>query len=101
MKKIAVFCASSMSAGVLVNKMRDAAREEGLRVEVEAYSIHELAEKTDDVNVAMICPQVDFRTAKVREICDPKRVPVKRIHPAAFQHGRGREVLEQALAIAE
>ena len=34
---IKLFCASGMSTSVLVNKMKDAAKEKGVEVEISAY----------------------------------------------------------------
>ena len=39
MRKVVLLCAAGMSTSLLVNKMRDAAKEEGYDCEINAYAL--------------------------------------------------------------
>ena len=61
MLRIKLFCASGMSTSVLVNKMRDAAKKKGLEVDISAYPESQMDKYLDEMDVALLGPQVGYR----------------------------------------
>jgi len=51
---IRLFCAAGMSTSVLVEKMKEAAKEKGKDAEIAAYPISEMEARLDGVDVALL-----------------------------------------------
>ena len=58
---IRLFCAAGMSTSVLVEKMKEAAKEKGKDAEIAAYPISEMEARLDGVDVALLGPQIGFQ----------------------------------------
>ena len=61
---IRLFCAAGMSTSVLVEKMKEAAKEKGKDAEIAAYPISEMEARLDGVDVALLGPQIGFQLGK-------------------------------------
>lgn len=66
MKKITLFCAGGFSSSLLVNKMNEAARMEGLDYDIHAYSITKVEEFLDSALI-LVGPQVRFMVPKLQQ----------------------------------
>ena len=66
MRKVVLLCAAGMSTSLLVNKMRDAAKEEGYDCEINAYALATAKEHTD-ADVILLGPQVRFGLNNVKK----------------------------------
>lgn len=97
--KIALFCAAGMSTSMLVEKMKKAASEKGIEVNITAYPESELINKVNEIDVALLGPQVKFMLSKAKDICEPKGVPVDVINTLDYGMMRGDNVLEFALKL--
>lgn len=93
---IGLFCAAGMSTSILVERMKEAALKKGKEATIAAYSISELDQKVDEIDVALLGPQVGFQLEKAKEICIPKNVPVEVIAMADYGMANGMAVLKQA-----
>ena len=60
MIKIKLFCSAGMSTSILVQKMREAAKEKDIAVEVSAHSVRSLEKELDDCDVVLLGPQVAY-----------------------------------------
>ena len=78
--KIRLFCAAGMSTSLLVTKMREAA---------------------EGCDVALLGPQIRYKLAAAKKICDPKGVPVDVIPMVDYGTMNGKKVMEFALKLAE
>ena len=96
MRKVVLLCAAGMSTSLLVNKMRDAAKEEGYDCEINAYALATAKEHTD-ADVVLLGPQVRFLESKMKGIAGDK--PVTVIDMVAYGTMNGEKVLDQALKI--
>lgn len=97
MIKIGLFCAAGMSTSMLVEKMRKSATDKGIEVEINAYPESELSKKVDEIDVALLGPQVKFLLGKAQGICGSKGVPVDIINTMDYGMMNGEKVLDVAL----
>ena len=98
--KIKLFCSAGMSTSMLVSRMQDAAKAQGLDAEIDAYPEATIDKETDDCDVALLGPQVRFMLNKAKEVCDPKGVPVGVIAMQDYGMMNGEKVLAAALKLA-
>ena len=99
MVTIKLFCASGMSTSVLVNKMKDAARAKGIEAEITAYPESQIDKHLDSMDVALLGPQVGYRLANAKSLCEPKGIPVQVIPMIDYGMMNGAKVLELALGL--
>lgn len=101
MINIRLFCAAGFSTSMLVKKMEVVAKEEGLEVNIQAFSQGKLADHTCGADVALLGPQVAYTLPKSKEICKQECVPVEVIPMQAYGSLDGKAVLDFALKTIE
>jgi PTS system cellobiose-specific IIB component len=99
MVKIKLFCALGFSTSVLVDKMKVAAEKRGIEVDIEACSQSSLGKCLDDLDVALLGPQVAYTLPKSQQICAEKCVPIAVIPMADYGMLNGEKVLDLALSL--
>lgn len=92
MKKIVLLCAAGMSTGMLVLKMREAAKEMGYEAEINAYAVAEANEKGKDADIILLGPQIRFQLDNVKKICPG--VPVEAINIQDYGMMNGKNVMK-------
>ena len=92
MRKVVLLCAAGMSTSLLVNKMRDAAKEEGYDCEINAYALATAKEHTD-ADVVLLGPQVRFGLNNVKK--DLPGITVEAIDMQAYGTMNGKKVIAQ------
>jgi len=97
---IRLFCAAGMSTSLLVSKMKDAAKAKGIEVDIEAFPESKMDNHLENVNVALLGPQVGYTIAKAKKICEPKGIPVDVIPMIDYGMMNGAKVLDFALKLA-
>ncbi|MFL0168320.1 PTS sugar transporter subunit IIB [Candidatus Clostridium helianthi] len=100
MMKIRLFCAAGMSTSLLVSKMKDAAKVKGVEVDIEAFPEGQMDKHLDNVNVALLGPQVGYTLGKAKKMCEPLGIPVDVIPMVDYGMMNGSKVLEFALNLA-
>ncbi|MDG5855059.1 PTS sugar transporter subunit IIB [Clostridium beijerinckii] len=100
MMKIRLFCAAGMSTSLLVSKMKDAAKVKGVEVDIEAFPEGQMYKHLDNVNVALLGPQVGYTLGKAKKMCEPLGIPVDVIPMVDYGMMNGAKVLEFALNLA-
>ena len=100
MIKIRLFCAAGMSTSLLVSKMREAAKEKGIEADIEAFPEGQMDKQLDNVDVALLGPQVGYTLGKSKKICEPKGIPVDVIPMVDYGLMNGKKVLDFALKLA-
>lgn len=101
MKNILLVCAAGMSTSLLVNKMKAAAQEKGVEIEINALPVSEAASVIDKVDMVLLGPQVRFQKPQVDALVQG-RVPVEVIDMRLYGTMNGKAILEQVLkAIGE
>lgn len=98
MKKILLVCASGMSTSLLVNRMKAAAKDKGMEVEIYALPISECPSVADEVDVVLLGPQVRYQKPQIDALING-RVPVAVIDMRDYGTMNGKAVLEKALSL--
>lgn len=99
--KIILVCSAGMSTSLLVNKMRKAAEEQGIRAEIDAVPESQLKNNLNGLDVVLIGPQVRYLEKKVRDLVEPRGVQVDIIDTMAYGMVQGDKVLNQAIDLAK
>jgi len=97
MKNILLVCASGMSTSLLVNKMKAAAKEKGIEINIDALPISECSRVIDTVDMVLLGPQVRFQKPQVDALVKG-RVPVEVIDMRLYGTMNGKAILEQVIA---
>lgn len=63
---IKLFCAGGMSTSLLVNKMKEAAKEQGKEYDIKAHSVASFEKYVDEADVCLIGPQIRYTLQKLR-----------------------------------
>ena len=98
MKNILLVCAAGMSTSLLVNKMKAAAKDRGLEIEINALPVSECSSVIDKVDIVLLGPQVRFQKPQVDALVGG-RVPVEVIDMRLYGTMNGKAVLERALEL--
>lgn len=91
MKNIVLFCAGGMSTSLLVNKMKTAAKEDGLECTIAAYGLAEINNRGPEADVILLGPQVGYQKDKIAKLFPQK--PVAVIDMKLYGMMKGKEVL--------
>lgn len=94
MRKIVLMCANGMSTGMLMNKMREAAKQACYDCEISAYPVSMASTVGAAADCILIGPQVRFEKDSVRAECP--NVPVKVIEMTDYGRLDGAKVLAMA-----
>lgn len=97
MKTIMLVCSAGMSTSLLVTKMKKAAEEQNIDVEVFAVSEAESKNYAHQANVVLLGPQVRYILEKMKAMMAFREVPVAVINSADYGMMNGKAVLKQAL----
>lgn len=94
MKKIVLICNLGMSTSLLVTKMRNAAKEEGIECDINAYPMSDAA-KHQDADIVLLGPQIQYALNNLRT-----KLPNTKVEPIdmkAYGMVDGKKVLKEAL----
>lgn len=103
MKTIMLACSAGMSTSLLVTKMQEAAKADGIEAEIFAESAGEADKTLDtrDVDVLLLGPQVRFMQKQFEDKLKDKGTPVAVIDMADYGMMNGEKVLKTALDIID
>ena len=96
MKKILLVCAAGMSTSLLVNKMKAAAKEKGIEIDIDALPVSECSSVIDTVDIVLLGPQVRFQKPQVDALVKG-RGPVEVIDMRLYGTMNGKAILEGVL----
>lgn len=96
---IYLFCNAGMSTSILVRNMSKAAAERGIDAQIEAFAIDELERRVSEADVVMLGPQVAYRLADAKKVCDAAGVPIRVIDMAVYGMCDGPRALNEALEL--
>ena len=97
MKKILLVCSAGMSTSLLVIKMKDAAKQGGIEVEIEALAIAECSSVINEKDIVLLGPQVRFQKPQVEKLTNGN-IPVEVIDMRQYGMMDGKSILETALS---
>lgn len=93
MKKVYLFCSAGMSTSLLVNKMRDAAKEQNLDLEIDAHPVGSIGTMGKEADVILLGPQIRFQLKNVSAQYPDK--PVEVIDMRLYGTMNGSAVVER------
>lgn len=99
MVRIMLCCSAGMSTSMLVRKMKEAAEERGLAVEIDAYGVAEFDEQFPRYQVVLLGPQVKYMLKTLADKAAAQQVPVQPIDMMDYGMQRGDNVLDFALSL--
>ena len=70
--KIMLACCLGMSTSVVVQKMKDAAKEQGKDYEIWAVDQNKIAENVGNFDVLLLGPQVRYLEKEYKPLCEQK-----------------------------
>lgn len=98
MKNILLVCNQGMSTSFLVEKMKQAANENGTEVKIWAVSDAELNENWEQADIILLGPQVGYLKANTEKVVENK-IPVSVINFLDYGRVNGQAVLNTALEL--
>ena len=99
--KIRLFCAGGMSTSLLVRKIEEAAKQEGVDIDIIAYGVSSIDRRIDSsLDCVLIGPQIGYQKAQVKAICDEYGVPMDVIPMADYGMVNGKNVWALAKKLA-
>jgi PTS system cellobiose-specific IIB component len=101
MIRIGLFCASGMSTSILVNKIKAVAENKNIEINIKAFPESEMVKVLDEIDVALLGPQVRFFLDKAKAICEPKGIKVDVINMKDYGMMDGEKILTMALGLLE
>jgi PTS system cellobiose-specific IIB component len=101
LKKIVLVCSAGMSTSLLVTKMQDAAKKQGLEVEIIAVPEVEAKHHTSGTDVVLLAPQVRYLLNKMQQDLKPYGIPVAVIESINYGMMKGDAVIKQAMELLE
>lgn len=103
MKTIMLACAAGMSTSMLVAKMQEAAREQGIEADIFAVSVDEVDSRVKDqtIDVILLGPQVRYQEKSFKDKYEPQGIPVAVIDMMQYGMMQGDKVLESSRKLLE
>ena len=95
--KIVLVCSAGMSTSMLVKRMEDAAKLDGLNVDILAVAESEVT-KIQNIDILMLGPQVRYLKSKFKSLED-SGIPVTVIDTVKYGTMNGKAVLEDAKSL--
>ena len=99
MKKIVLVCSAGMSTSLLVMKMMNAAKKEGIEADIVAVPEVEAKRNISDTDVVLLAPQVRYLLNKMKQELEPSGIPVAVIESINYGMMNGEAVMKQAMEL--
>ncbi|MDN4592329.1 PTS sugar transporter subunit IIB [Polycladomyces subterraneus] len=96
--RILLCCSGGMSTSLLAERMKQAARDRGMTVDIQSIGIHEFASVVRKFDVVLLGPQIRHKWNHLKSIADANGIPIAVIDPVAYGMIDGQRALKQALA---
>lgn len=95
---IILICKWGASTGILVEKMREAAKERGVECSINAVGEVEADEVIEQVDIILLAPQARFHLKEYQEKVKDFGIPVMVIPTSDYGMLEGEKVMNTALA---
>lgn len=90
--KILLMCANGLSTGILMNKMNDWGKKNGVELEVRAVPVDDCAGIYKEYDCLLIGPQMAYKLKEVQKIATDR--PVAAINPQDYALGRVDNIMK-------
>ncbi|ACT05925.1 phosphotransferase system lactose/cellobiose-specific IIB subunit [Dickeya chrysanthemi Ech1591] len=99
MKKIFLCCAAGMSTSMVMNKMKQAAAEKGIEVQIVAVSMDEFDTLLPQYDCCLLGPQIKYKFEEFKKKADAAGKKIAVINNMDYGMMRGDKILAEALAM--
>jgi cellobiose PTS system EIIB component len=99
MKQITLICAGGMSTSMLVSKMKTAAVQQGVEVEIRATAESNFPEFEEKTDVLLLGPQVGYKLGAMKLKYAGKDMKIAVINSVDYGMMNGEKVLKTALSM--
>lgn len=101
MKYITLVCAAGMSTSMLMAKMQESAKNQGIEAKIIAMSESKFEEYNEPTDVLLMGPQISYMEDEIKEQYEPKGIKVAVIDMMDYGSMNGEKVLKDALALLD
>ncbi|WP_289220472.1 PTS sugar transporter subunit IIB [Ileibacterium valens] len=101
MKKILLAYSSGMSTSLLVNKMIQAAKDQGIEAEIWAVGQSQVPAEIEKADIILFGPQMRFLKKKFEGKAKELNIPIDSIAPVLYGRCDGAGVLKTALDLID
>lgn len=99
MIKIFLCCAAGMSTSMVVNKMKQAATQKGLEVDITAVAMEEFDATLPKYDCCLLGPQIKYKFAEFKAKAEAQSKKIAVINSMDYGMMRGDKILADALAL--
>lgn len=90
--KIMLVCAGGMSTGILMNKMKKWAKDQGKDLEVKAYGIGEYEQHYTEYQCILLGPQISYKEKEIKAAVG--NMPVSQINSMDYALGNVENIMK-------
>ncbi len=87
-----------MSTSMLVERMKQAANQKGIEVEIRAIANSEFKKYADQTDILLLGPQISYMFDEFKSQYEPKGIKVNVINSVDYGMMNGEKVLLEAIA---
>lgn len=99
MKKIFLCCSAGMSTSMLVQRMKEAAKDQNIEAEIVALSMADFDDAIQEYDICLLGPQVRFKLDDFQKQAAGYNKKVAVIDSTAYGMMKGEQVLKQVLEL--
>jgi PTS system cellobiose-specific IIB component len=101
MRYITLVCAAGMSTSILMARMQESAKKQGIEAKIIAMSESKFEEYEEPTEVLLLGPQIEYMADEIKEQYEPKGIKVEVIDMMDYGTLNGEKVLKDALALLD
>lgn len=101
MKYITLVCSAGLSTSMLMGKMQESAKKQGIEAQIIAMSKEKFEEYSEPTEVLLLGPQISFLEDDFREQYEPKGIKVAVIDMMDYGTMNGEKILKDALEMLD
>ncbi len=101
MRYITLVCAAGMSTSILMTRMQESAKKQGIEAKIIAMSEAKFEEYEEPTEVLLLGPQIEYMADEMKEQYEPKGIKVAVIDMMDYGTLNGEKVLKDALALLD
>lgn len=101
MRYITLVCAAGMSTSILMARMQESAKKQGIEAKIIAMSESKFEEYEEPTEVLLLGPQIEYLADDIKAQYEPKGIKVAVIDMMDYGTLNGEKVLKDALELLD
>lgn len=94
---ILLCCSGGFSTSLVVSKMKEAAKKQGVDAKIWAISEKDIDEEIRKADILMMAPQIAYRASDFEKRCEKANVKFAQISQLDYGRCNGEHILKQAI----